>query len=136
MIVDHLLELSDSQSLSAAAATTNTVDYGQEAPTTGMAGLDLVMVFTVAEDIKGSVSFAIQHSDQETTGFVNAVVSETLTAPAAGTRVVLKMPYVHKRFVRGYYGASPTAGKVDAIITTGFDQNVPFKQAASVQALY
>lgn len=136
MIVDHLLELSDSQNLTASVASTNTVDFGQEAPTTGMDALDMVMVFTVAEDVKGTVSFAIQHSDQETTGFVNAVVSETLTAPAAGTRVVLKMPYNHKRYVRAFFGGSPTAGKVDAIITTGFDSNVPFKQAASVQALY
>ena len=136
MIVDHFLELSESQSLTASAASTNTVDFGQEAPTSGMAGLDLVMVFTVAEDVKGTVSFAIQHSDAETTGFVAAVTSETLTAPAAGTRVVLKMPYNHKRYVRGFFGGSPTAGKVDAVITTGFDANTPFKQAASVQALY
>lgn len=136
MIVDHLLELSDSQKITAAAASTNTVDFGQAAPTTGMAGLDLVMVFTVAQAVTGTVSFAIQDSDEETTGFNNAVVSATLTAPAAGTRVVLPMPYQHKRFVRAYYGGSPTGGTVDAIITTGFDANVPFEQAASIQSLY
>lgn len=136
MIVDHLLELADLQSVTAAAASTNTVDFGQEAPTTGMDELEMVMVFTVAEDVKGTITFAIQHSDAETTGFADAVASGSLTAPAAGTRVVLPMPHTHKRYVRAYFGGSPTAGKVNAVITTGFDANVPFKQAQSVQSLY
>ena len=90
MIVDHLLELADSQKLSAAAASTNTIDFGQEEVTTGMDGLDIVLVTTVAEDVSGTFSVAIQHSDEETTGFTAAVTSETLTAPKAGTQIVMK----------------------------------------------
>lgn len=136
MIVDHLLELADSQKLSAAAASTNTIDFGQEEVTTGMDGLDIVLVTTVAEDVSGTFSVAIQHSDEETTGFTAAVTSETLTAPKAGTQIVMKLPYQHKRYVRAYFGGSPTGGVVNAIVTTGFDANKPFKQAQSVQALY
>lgn len=136
MIVDHLLELADAQTLSGASASQNTIDFGQEAPTTGMDGLDIVLVVSVAEDVSGTFNVAIQHSDEETTGFTDAVVSETLTAPLAGTQVVMKLPYEHKRYVRAYFGGSPTAGVVNAVVTTGFDANKPFKQAQSVQSLY
>ena len=136
MIIDHLLELAKNQSLSAAKESDYTVDFGQKAPTTGMDELQMVMVFQVTADVTGNLTFAIQHSDQEASGFTDAVVSGQLTAPKAGTMVVLPMPYSHKRYVRANFGGAPTAGKVNAFITHGFDMNVPPEQAPSIQTLY
>lgn len=128
MIVDYLLELARKQELTAAAGSTNAADFEQDEPTTGLDGQEVVMIFQVAEDVTGNLQFGIQDADtNDEAQYATAVAGPVLTDPAAGTQVVVKMPYKHKRYVRAYFGGAPTAGKVNALITSGFTQNEPFK---------
>lgn len=135
MLVDKLLELADNQALSGAAATDNVVDFVQEAPTTGLDHGRLWMIFKVAEDVTGTLTCKIQDCDTEDGEFADAAASAAVDSPTAGTIIAVPMPAEHKRYVRGYMeGAS--GGTINVVITWGFDQNKPFKQADSIQALY
>lgn len=128
MIVDYLLELASKQELTAATGSTNAADFEQDEPTTGLDCQEVVMIFQVAEDVSGTLQFEIQDADtNDEAQYATAVAGPVLTDPVAGTQVVVKMPYKHKRFVRAYFGGEPTAGKVNALITSGFTQNEPFK---------
>ena len=132
MIVDYLLELARKQGLTAAAGSTNAADFEQDEPTTGLDGQEVVMIFQVAENVTGNLQFCIQDAGtNEEASYSTVVAGPTFTNPVAGTQWVVKLPYTHKRFMRAYFGGTPTAGKVNALITSGFTQNEPFKVAES-----
>ena len=127
MIVDYLLELAEKQALTAAAGSDYAHDFEQSEPTAGLAGPELVMVFQVAEDVTGDLQFCIQDAGtNKEASYSTVVAGPTFTNPVAGTQWVVKLPYTHKRFMRAYFGGTPTAGKVNALITSGFTQNEPF----------
>jgi len=120
MLIDHFLKLADGQTLTAAAASENVVDLGQEKPTPGM-NRRLTAVVQVMEDVTGKLQFSIQTSDTENGTYKDLVKDEEITAPKAGTQRHLVVPSHAKRFVRIYFGGAPTAGKVRAFLTTGVD---------------
>lgn len=134
MIIDYLMEFTATagQTLTAAAGSDYRIDFGQEAPTTGMDHDRLFAVFTVKEAVTGKVTFSLQDCDTETGAYTNCVVGTELTAPAAGTQVALPIPRHHKRFMQAYFGGSPTAGVVHAFVTSGLQDNVPPAQAPSL----
>lgn len=135
MIIDALLQFSNAQKLTAKAASANVVDFGQDKPTPGMSEvLDVVVV--VKEAVTGTLQPALQTCDTATGTYADIAVGELLTAPAAGTKVVIKVPYTCKRYLRVNYGGSPTAGTVSAFLTWGADQNEPFAQAPSLADAY
>lgn len=143
MIVDYLLEFTspEGQELTAAAASEFCIDFGQEAPTTGMDTHPMVAVFNVTEAVTGNLKISLQHCDTKDGTFEDVASAVEFSAPAAGTQVVIPLPYHHKRFMQAYFGGSagtgenaaagPTAGKIRGFITTGVQDNVPFKVAPS-----
>lgn len=120
MLIDHFLKLADEQTLTAAAASENVVDLGQEKPTPGM-NRRLTAVVQVMTAVTGNLQISIQTCDTENGTFENLVTDAKLTAPEAGTQRHLVVPSHAKRYVRIYFGGAPTAGKVRAFLTTGVD---------------
>lgn len=135
MIIDYLMQFTSDagQALTAAAASDFRIDFGQEAPTTGLDHDRIVAVFTVKEDVTGTLTLSLQDCGTETGSYANCAVAASLSSPVAGTQVVLPLPNHHKRYMQAYFGGSPTAGTVHAFITSGFQDNVPFKQAQSIE---
>lgn len=137
MIIDHLLMFTKDvgQVLTAAAASDYRIDFGQEAPTTGLDEDRPVAVFTVKDAVTGKLQISLQDCDTETGSYADVVTGVELNAPAAGTQIVLPMPAHHKRYLQAYFGGSPTAGTVHGFITSGVQDNVPPAQAASLDGI-
>lgn len=131
MLIDQNLVLADGQKLTAAKESDKVVDFGQTAPTGGMSRM-LSAVFLVSADVTGTLQFKLQDSDDGSTFADLAVAGAVLSAPKAGTMAQIPVPYEHKRYVRAYFGGSPTAGTVFAGLTWGRQLNTPAPQAASI----
>jgi len=115
MIIDKELELSDSQALTASAASTNLVDLGAA----GDLGLGEPMVLVVQCDVAmGGTSPTLDIKIQKDTvaAFSSAedvIAYPQLSAMAAGAQVFLPIPpgSADQQFARAYYtmgGTSPT----------------------------
>ena len=135
MIVDYLMMFTkdEGQKLTAAAESDFRLDFGQPKPTTGYAYGDLVAVFTVKADVKGDLTISLQDSDKETSGFADVATAVALTAPEAGTQVVIPIPYHHKRYMQANFAGTVSAGTVHGFITSGFQDNAGFEQAPSIK---
>lgn len=137
MIIDKALELADKQSLTAAAASTNTIDFGADKPDPNLdfGNGRLACVFTVNADVTGDVIFKLQDSADGTTwADVAATAPAANKSPLAGTKVVLPIPAHIRRYLRANFAADSTtgataisAGKVSAHVVWGWDDNVPPK---------
>lgn len=134
MIIDYMLMFTDGegQELSAAAESDYTLDFVQEAPTTGHDFGPLTAVFTVKEDVSGALQISLQDCDEEDGTFADVATAVSYDSPEAGTLIAIPMPFHHKRYVRAYFGGSPSAGTVVGFVTQGFQDNVPPEQAASL----
>lgn len=137
-IIDSLLEFTPDggQTLSAEAASEYRIDFGQKAPTTGLDTMHMTAVFTVREDVTGSLQIKLQDCDTETGSYTDCASTVTLESPTAGTVVKIPMPYHHRQFMQAYFGGSPTAGTVHGFITTGFQDNVAPEIAPSIASQY
>lgn len=141
MIVDHLLMFTNDagQTITAAAASDYRIDFGQESPTTGHDTDRLVAVFTVKTAVTGKIQISLQDCDSETGSYADVAVSAEYDAPAAGTQIVIPMPFHHKRYMQAYFGGpasgGPTAGVIHGFITSGFQDNVPPAQAPSLDGI-
>lgn len=133
MIIDKLLKVSDDQSVTASAPSTDVIDFGQANPNTGMDNLSK-MVITVSETATASgaatVSIALQDSANNS-AWADVVVLPTkqLSDLKAGAQFVIPMPTKLRRYCRVNYtvGTGPlTAGKFSAQIVTGIQQNEPY----------
>lgn len=76
MIVDKLNELSDGQVVTAAAASTNTYDFGQTSPTPGSNGV-LHVVTTVEAGSTGLIQVKIQECDTESGTYTDLLTGPT-----------------------------------------------------------
>ena len=134
MIKDALLMLTPDagQDLTAAAASANPIDLCQVDPPPGMNRI-LSVVFQVMEDVTGTISFGIAHCDTAAGTFKEAVTSETLTAPEAGTQIALPIPEKTLQFIQAKFGGSPTKGKVRAFLSMSHDNWYAAKEAPSKQ---
>lgn len=135
MIVDYLMMFTkdEGQKLTAAAESDFRLDFGQPKPTTGYAYGDLVAVFTVKADVTGNLTISLQDSDTETSGFADVATAVQLTAPKAGTQIVIPIPYHHKRYMQANFAGTVSAGTVHGFITSGFQDNAGFEQAPSIK---
>lgn len=135
MIVDYLMMFTkdEGQKLTGAADSDFRLDFGQPKPTTGYAYGDLVAVFTVKADVTGNLTISLQDSDTETSGFADVATAVQLTAPKAGTQIVIPIPYHHKRYMQAHFAGTVSAGTVHGFITSGFQDNAGFEQAPTIK---
>lgn len=136
MIIDKLLQISDDQAVTATAASTDVIDFGQATPNTGMTDR-LHMVITVGEKATAAgaatVTFTIQDSANNS-AFTDVAASAAvgLSGLVAGAQIVIPMPLQHRRYVRLNYtiGTGPlTAGKFSAQVVAGLQLNTPLPGA-------
>ncbi len=93
MIVDKLNELSDGQVVTAAAASTNTYDFGQASPTPGSNGV-LHVVTTVEAGSTGLIQVKIQECDTEVGTYTDLLTGPQVTIPAEGLILDMALPAV------------------------------------------
>lgn len=136
MIIDKLLKVSANQVVTATAASTDTIDFGQVSPNTGLDDRT-AMVFTVSEAVAAAgaatVTFVIQDS-ADNSAFADVVATGAISKDQlkAGQQVVLPMPTKLRRYVRANYvvASGPlTAGKISAQVVTGIQQNAAHPDA-------
>ena len=140
MILDKFLQVSSKQAVTASAASTDVIDFGQANPNTGMDDIT-EMVITVDEAVAAAgaatVQFSIQDSADNAT-FVDVAMTGAIVKAelSLGKQVVIPMPVKLRRYCRVYYtvGTGPlTAGKFTASITTGIQQNTPSPDSPRIQ---
>lgn len=132
MFIDKLLQVSSEQAVTASAASTDVIDFGQASPDVGMDDRSQ-MVITVDEAATAAgaatVAISVQDSaDNSTFADVAVTVAIPKATLVAGYQHVIQMPTKLRRYCRVYYTVATgplTAGKFSAQIVTGIQQNVP-----------
>lgn len=139
MYIDKLLQVSDAQTVTTTAASTDVIDFGQANPNPGMTDL-LKMVITVDEGAEASgaatVVFSVQDS-ADNSSFADVVSTAAIGKAnlAAGQQVVLPMPTKLRRYCRVNYTVATgplTAGKFSAQVVTGIQQNAPYPDSPRI----
>lgn len=139
MIIDKLLQVSNEQTVTVSAASTDVIDFGQANPNTGMDDRSkmVVTVDAAAEAAgAGTVTFSVQDSaDNSSWADVVATGAIGKAALGAGQQIVLPMPTKLRRYCRVYYtvGTGPlTAGKFSAQIVAGIQQNTHYPDSPRI----
>ncbi|HHV49081.1 MAG TPA: hypothetical protein GXX56_09010 [Rhodocyclaceae bacterium] len=131
MFIDKLLQVSNEQAVTASAASTDVIDFGQANPNVGLDDRSN-MVITVDETVTASgaatVTFSVQDS-ADNSSFADVAVTAAIGKAnlAAGQQVVIPMPTKLRRYCRVYYTVATgplTAGTFSAQIVTGIQQNI------------
>ncbi len=142
MIIDKLLQISDKQTLTVTAVSTDVIDAGavRKGPQRDLGGGEqlyavFVMDSNVAAAGAATVTFAVQDSADNVT-FTDVVASGPIgkAALAAGAHVVLPLPPGMRRYIRANYTVATgplTAGTVSAQIVFDYQRNVAFASALS-----
>jgi hypothetical protein len=133
MIIDHQLQVSNEQTVTVTAPSTDVIDFGQVRPNSGMNDL-LKCVITVDQTAlaagAATVTFAVQDSaDNVTFADVNATAAIGKAALTLGKQFILSMPVFHRRYVRVNYTVATgplTAGRFSAQVVTGIQANSPY----------
>lgn len=132
MYIDKALQVSNEQAVTASAASTDVIDFGQVNPDLGMCDqCNMVITTDEAATAAGAatVTFSVQDSADNST-FADVAVTAAIgkATLVAGYQHVIPMPTKLRRYCRVYYtvGTGPlTAGKFSAQVVTGIQQNVP-----------
>lgn len=136
MFIDKALQVSNEQAVTASAASTDVIDFGQANPNIGMDDRSK-MVITVDESATASgaatVTFSVQDS-ADNSSFADVAVTAAIgkATLAAGHQIVVPMPTKLRRYCRVYYTVATgplTAGKFSAQVVTGIQQNVAYPDA-------
>ena len=131
MFIDKTLQVSNEQAVTATAASTDVIDFGQANPDVGMTD-QCSMVITTDEAATASgaatVTFSVQDSADNST-FVDVAATAAIAKATlvAGYQHVIPMPTKLRRYCRVYYTVATgplTAGKFSAQVVTGVQQNV------------
>lgn len=130
MFIDKLLQVSNEQAVTASAASTDVIDFGQANPNLGMD--DRSNMFVTVDEAAAAVGAAtvtisVQDSADNSTFADVAVTAPIKVTLVAGYRHVIPMPTKLRRYCRVYYTVANgplTAGKFSAQIVTGIQQNV------------
>lgn len=131
MYIDKNLQVSNEQAVTASAASTDVIDFGQANPDAGMADLYAVITTDEAAAAAGAatVTFSVQDSaDNSTFADVAVTVAIAKATLVAGYQHVIPLPTKLRRYCRVYYTVDTgplTAGKFSAQVVAGFQQNVP-----------
>lgn len=136
MIIDHFLKVSNNQAVTASAPSTDTIDFGQAKPNTGLHDrLEMVVTVGATATAAGAatVTFAIQDS-ADGTSFADVLASAPVPVAnlAAGAQVVIPMPVQHRRYVRLNYTVDTgplTGGTFSAQVVEGIQLNTPYPAA-------
>lgn len=131
MFIDKTLQVSNEQAVTASAASTDVIDFGQANPDLGMTDqCSMVITTDEAATASGSatVTFSVQDSADNST-FADVAVTAAIgkATLVAGYQHVIPMPTKLRRYCRVYYTVATgplTAGKFSAQVVTGFQQNV------------
>lgn len=130
MFIDKLLQVSTNQAVTASAASSDVIDFGQANPNVGLDDRSN-MVITVSESAAAAgaatVTFSVQDSANNSS-FADVAVTAAIgkAALAAGQQIVIPMPVNLRRYCRVYYTVATgplTAGKFSAQVVTGIQQN-------------
>ncbi|MDD5176264.1 MAG: hypothetical protein PHQ05_07585 [Sterolibacterium sp.] len=139
MFIDKNLQVSNEQAVTASAASTDVIDFGQANPDVGLDDRSN-MVITVDEAATAAgaatVTFSVQDSADNST-FADVAVTAAIgkATLVAGYQHVIPMPTKLRRYCRVYYtvGTGPlTAGKFSAQVVTGIQQNVAKPDSARI----
>lgn len=121
-LVDAILIFSDEQAITATAASTNVIDFGEANANLG-AGTPLIINFIITEAFAtcDSLQISLQHGSTSTpsTELINlpAILTASLTKGAYIPEIMI--PSQHLRYLRLYYtiaGSNATKGKIFAYI--------------------
>ena len=121
MIIDKALQLSDSQAITASAASTKVIDLGAA----GDAYNELWVVGTVTTSFAGSGTLTVSIQTATDSAFTTPITLGTAPALSAASLVAgtepvkFRLPQGKKRYIRAYYTASAafTAGAMSLNIT-------------------
>ncbi|HEM7801970.1 TPA: hypothetical protein U2L32_002510 [Burkholderia cenocepacia] len=119
MIIDSLLEFSRAQALTATAVSQNVIDLGSDRDIGPGRPLWLVVAFKVDAVAGGTYQIDLQTDDAVNFPSPTVIASVSPTAPKAGQRVVLGMPFSNERYLRLNYvlGGTGPGATVDAFLT-------------------
>lgn len=137
MIIDYNLQLSDAQSVTADAASTNVIDLGADRDIGPGEDMKIVVSFDVAMG-GSSPTLAVQVQTDDNSSFSSASTvqtSRTISAAAAGDTLVMGLPDTNERYIRLNYdvgGTSPTM-TVSASIVKDAQQYYAYPDGANVQ---
>lgn len=139
MYIDKNLQVSNEQAVTATAASTDVIDFGQANPNTGLtdhASLVITVDEAAAAAGAATVSYALQDSADNST-FADVAVSPVFgkATLVAGHQHVIAMPTKHRRYVRVNYTVATgplTAGKFSAQVVAGIQQNVAQPDSAKI----
>lgn len=136
MFIDKNLQVSDAQAVTATAASTNVIDFGQTNPNTGLDDRSnmVITVDTSAAAVgDATVTFAVQDSADNAT-FADVAVTAAIgkATLVAGYQHVIPMPTKLRRYCRVNYTVATgplTAGAFSAQVVSGIQQNVAYPDA-------
>ena len=131
MFIDKALQVSNEQAVTASAASTDVIDFGQANPDVGMTDLCSMVITTdeaAAAAGAATVTFSVQDSADNAT-FADVAVTPAIgkATLVAGYQHVIPMPTKLRRYCRVHYTVATgplTAGKFSAQVVTGIQQNV------------
>lgn len=138
-MIDKLLQVSDSQTVTVTAASTDVIDFGQLNPNSGL-NQNTTMSITVDEVVAAvgaaTVTFAVQDS-ADNSAFADVAVTAPIGKAAlpAGAQVLIPMPPVHRRYVRVNYTVATgplTTGKFSAQVVAGVQANRAYPDSAKI----
>lgn len=139
MFIDKSLQVSDAQAVTASAASTDVIDFGQANPNTGMDDRSS-MVITVDEAAAAAgaatVTISVQDSADNST-FADVAVTAAIgkATLVAGYQHVIPMPTKLRRYCRVYYTVATgplTAGKFSAQVVAGIQQNAHYPDSPRI----
>ena len=137
MIIDYNLQLSDAQSVTADAASTNVIDLGADRDIGPGEDMKIVVSFDVA--MGGSsptLAVSVQTDDNSSFSSASTVqTSRTISAAAAGDTLVMGLPDTNERYIRLNYdvGGSNQTMTVSASIVKDAQQYYAYPDGANVQ---
>jgi hypothetical protein len=113
MIIDYNLQLSDAQSVTADAASTNIIDLGSDRDIGVGEDMKIALNFDVAMGgTSPTLAVLVQTDDNSSFSSATTVLtSRSIASAAIGDTLVLGLPDTNERYVRLYYdvgGTSPT----------------------------
>jgi hypothetical protein len=136
MFIDKNLQVSNAQAVTATAASTDVIDFGQANPNVGMDDRSsMAITVDAAATAVGdaTVTFAVQDSADNVT-FADVSVSAAIgkAALVAGYQHIIPMPTKLRRYCRVNYTVATgplTAGAFSAQVVSGSQQNVAYPDA-------
>ena len=131
MIIDKALQVSNEQAVTASAASTDAIDFGQVTPDIGLSDrANMVITVDASATAAGAatVTFSVQDS-ADGSAFADVAVTAAIgkASLTAGKQIIIPMPTSLRRYCRVYYSVATgplTAGKFSAQVVTGIQQNV------------